>query len=165
MAVRKTKYLEKNMKDSPDKELIENELGKAPSFKFSFNDKLSIAIVVFCLAFFVIGTIFNKIEQKKAIDIAVKIASISIPEISGSQVTPFNIHAEKMTLEKASKHLNSNRQNTLSEESLDMQVWLVTMDGIWLPANVPDVVQKPYQHLSIIIDAKTGQEIYRNMQP
>ena len=56
-------------------------------------------------------------------------------------------------------------KNTLSEESLDMQVWLVTMDGIWLPANVPDVVQKPYQHLSIIIDAKTGQEIYRNMQP
>ena len=153
------------MKDSSNKELIENNLSKAPSFKFSFNDKLSIAIVAFCLAFFVIGTIFNKIEQKKAIDTALKIASISIPEISGSQVAPFNTHAEKMTLEEASKRLNSNPQNAFSGESLDMQVWLVSMDGIWLPANVPGVVQKPFQHLSIIIDAKTGQEIYRNMQP
>lgn len=153
------------MKDSSDKELIEGKSSKAPSFKFSFNDKLSIAIVAFCLVFFFIGTIFNKVEQKKAIDTAIKIASISIPEISGSQVTPSNIHAEKMTLKEASKRLNSNPQNAFSGESPDTQVWLVSMDGIWLPANVPDVVQKPYQHLSVVIDAKTGQEIYRNMQP
>ena len=140
-------------------------MSKVPSFKFSFNDKLSIAIVAFCLAFFIIGTIFNRIEQKKAIDTAVKIVSISIPEISSSQVAPFNTHAEKMTLEEASKRLNSNPKNDFSGESLDTQVWLVSMDGIWLPANVSDVVQKPYQHLSIIIDDKTGQEIYRNMQP
>ena len=90
---------------------------------------------------------------------------MSIPEISGSQVTPSNIHAEKMTLEEAAKRLNSNPQNAFSKEFTDTQVWLVSMDGIWLPAVVPGVIQKPYQHLSIVIDAKTGQEIYRNIQP
>ena len=38
-------------------------------------------------------------------DAAVKIASMSIPEISGSQVAPSNIHAEKMILEEAAKRL------------------------------------------------------------
>ena len=34
-----------------------------------------------------------------------------------------------------------------------------------LPASVPGVAQEPYQHLSIVIDAKTGLEIFRNMKP
>ena len=107
----------------------------------------------------------NEIDQQEAIDKAVEIASMSMPEISGSQVTPSKILAEKMKLEEAAKRLNTNPQNAFSEESPDAQVWLVSMDGIWLPADVPGVVQKPYQHLSIVIDAKTGLEIFRNMQP
>ena len=104
-------------------------------------------------------------NEQEAIDTAVEIASMSMPEISGSQVAPSNIHADEMTLEEAAKRLNSNPQNAFSEESPDTQVWLVSMDGIWLPADVPGVVQKPYQHLSIVIDAKTGSEIFRNVQP
>jgi len=107
----------------------------------------------------------NEIDQQEAIDKAVEIASMSMPEISGSQVTPSKILAQKMKLEEAAKRLNTNPQNAFSEESPDAQVWLVSMDGIWLPADVPGVVQKPYQHLSIVIDAKTGLEIFRNMQP
>lgn len=107
----------------------------------------------------------NVINQQEAIEAAVEIASMSMPEISGSQVAPSNIHAARMTLEEAAKRLNTNPQNAFLEEVPDTQVWLVSMDGIWLPASVPSVAQKPYQHLSIVIDAKTGLEIFRNMQP
>jgi hypothetical protein len=107
----------------------------------------------------------NEINQQEAIDTAVEIASMSMPEISGSQVAPSNIHAEKMTLEEAAKRLNSNPQYAFSTESPDTQVWLVSMDGIWLGPGAPGVVQKPYKHLSIVIDANTALEIVRNMQP
>jgi hypothetical protein len=107
----------------------------------------------------------HEIGQQEAVDRAVKIASMSIPEISGSQVAPSNISAEKMTFEEAVKCLNLNSQNDFFEVSPTTQVWLVSMDGIWLPATVPGVDQKPYQHLFLVIDAKTGLEIFRNMQP
>lgn len=107
----------------------------------------------------------HEINQQEAMDAAVKIASMSIPEISGSQVAPSNIHAEKMILEEAAKRLNSQTQDAISTESPDRQVWLVSMDGIWLPATVPGVVQKPYEHFSVVIDAETGLEIFRNVQP
>lgn len=107
----------------------------------------------------------RQLNQQEAISTAVAIAALSIPETSGSQVAPSNIRAEKMTLEGAAQRLNAKPQNAFSEESPDTQVWLVSMDGIWLPASVPGVVQKPFQHLSIVIDAKTGLEIFRNMQP
>ena len=106
----------------------------------------------------------NEINQDEAIETAAEIALLPIPEISGSQVAPSNIHAEKMAVEEAAKRLNSN-PDVFSEESPDTQVWLVLMDGVWLPASVPGVVQQPYRHLSIVIDAKTGLEIFRNMQP
>ena len=107
----------------------------------------------------------NEINQQEAIDKAVEIASMSMPEISGSQVAPSDIHAEKMTLEKAAKRLNAHSQNAFSEESPDTQVWLVSMDGIWLPPEVPGVLQKPYRHLSIVMDAQIGLEIFRNLKP
>ena len=107
----------------------------------------------------------GEMNQQEAIDTVVEIASMSMPEISGSQVTPFNIHAEKMTLEEAVKRLNINPQDVFSEDPPETQVWLVSMDGIWLPDDVPGVVQKPYQHLSLVIDAKTGLELFRKIQP
>ena len=105
----------------------------------------------------------GEMNQQEAIDTAVEIASMSMPEISGSQVTPFNIQAEKMTLEEAVKRLNINPQDVFSEDPPETQVWLVSMDGIWLPDDVPGVVQKPYQHLSLVIDAKTGLELFRKI--
>ena len=108
----------------------------------------------------------NELTQEEAIEIAVKIVSMSMPEVSGSQVAPSNIVAEKMTVKKLAKQLNLNHPyNVLSEESPDTLVWLVSMDGLWFPANVPGVIQKPFHHLFIVIDAKTGSEIFRNMQP
>lgn len=101
----------------------------------------------------------REINQQEAISTAIAIAALSIPEISGSEVAPYNIHAEKMTLEEAVKRLNPSAP----EEYLNTTVWLVTMDGLWLPATVPGVDQKPYKHLSIVLDAKTGLEIFRNI--
>ena len=108
----------------------------------------------------------NEIDQQEAIDIATEMASMSMPpEISGSQVAPSNVSAEKMTLGEAAQRINAN-DSVPSEYSLAMPVWLVSMDGIWLPATVPDLpTPEPYRRLSIIIDAKTGQEIMRNLQP
>ena len=105
----------------------------------------------------------GEMNQQEAIDTAVEIASMSMPEISGSQVTPFNIQAEKITLEEAVKRLNINPQDVFSEDPPETQVWLVSMEGIWLPGDVPGVVQKPYQHLSLVIDAKTGLELFRKI--
>ena len=107
----------------------------------------------------------REISQQGAIDVAVRIASVSMPEISGSQVAPSNIQAEKMRWEDAVKRLNLDPKNVSSETSPEAKVWLVSMDGIWLPASVPDVVQEPYRHLSLIIDPQTGLEILRNMRP
>lgn len=126
-------------------------------------EKILLSTIV--LVFLLLTGCTKGINQQEAIDTAVEIASMSIPEISGSQVTPTNIHAEKITLQEATKRLNSNPQNVFSEKTPVTEVWLVSMDGIWIPANVPGVVQKPFQHLSIVIDAKTGLEISRNMQP
>ena len=106
------------------------------------------------------------ITQQESMELAVEIASLSIPEISGSQVAPSNIHADKSTLEEAVDRINANRQNVLSDQSPDRQVWLVTMDGIWLPPNAPDLpMPEPYRHFSIILDAETGDEMLRSMQP
>jgi hypothetical protein len=105
----------------------------------------------------------REINQQEAINTAVEIASLTIPEFTGSQVAPYNIHAEKMTLEEAAKRLNTNPQSAFSKESPGTQVWLVAMDGIWWGAYAPGVVLKPYRHLSIVIDAKTGLEILREV--
>src|SRR5215211_3532548 len=97
----------------------------------------------------------NELTQEEVIEIAVKIVSMSMPEVSGSQVAPSNIVAEKMTVKELAKQLNLNHPyNVLSEESPDTHVWLVSMDGLWFPANVPGVIQKPFHHLFIVIDAK-----------
>ncbi len=109
----------------------------------------------------------NGISEQEAIDAALKIVLTSQPEISGSQVTPSNIHAEQMTLGEATKRI-SKRDNVAAGYSPDMLVWLVSMDGIWLdefprPENFP--TPEPYQHAFIIIDAKTGLDVGVSMRP
>jgi hypothetical protein len=78
----------------------------------------------------------NDIDQKKAIDAAAEIASMSMPEISGSQVPPTNIVAVKLTLEEAAKRLNSDPQEIFSDVNSNTKIWLVSMNGIWLPVRM-----------------------------
>ena len=109
----------------------------------------------------------NGISQQEAIDTALKIVSMSRPEISGSQVPPFNVHAEQMTLGEATKRISENN-DVASGYTPDMLVWLVTLDGVWLdefprPSDLP--TPEPYRHSAIIIDAKTGLEIESSAHP
>ena len=109
----------------------------------------------------------NGISKQEAIDIALKIASMSRPEMSGSQVTPSNVHAEQMTLGEAIRRIREN-SDVPTGYAPDMFVWLVTMDGVWLdefprPTDLP--TPEPYRHFIIIIDAKTGLEIEGSARP
>ena len=101
------------------------------------------------------------LNQQEAIEAALKIASMSQPEISGAQVTPSNVQAELMTLGKAVKRIQEDNSVATGDDP-EKLVWLVTMDGIWLdefplPTGMP--TPEPYHHFAIIIDQKTGWEI------
>src|SRR5262245_3505413 len=113
------------------------------------------------------STTKDRISEQEAIDTALKSASVSRLEISGSQVTPSNVHAERMTLGEAVKRIDE-KNSVAAGYSPDMLVWLVTMDGVWLdgfprPTDLP--TPEPYQHFIIILDAKTGLEIESSARP
>lgn len=118
-----------------------------------------------CWLFIFLSACGNKIlDKQEVIDIALEIASSSMPEYSSSQIPPLNIYAEQMTLLEAGNLFDS--KITLFNNSPELSVWVVRMDGIWLPVDVPDLpMQEPYRHLYIVIDAKTGLEVFRNLQP
>ena len=107
------------------------------------------------------------LNQQEVIDAALKIASMSQPEISGAQVTPSNVHAELMTLGKAVKRIQEDNSVATGDDP-EKLVWLVTMDGIWLdefplPTGLP--TPEPYHHFTYIIDQKTGLEIESSGHP
>jgi len=107
------------------------------------------------------------LNQQEAIDAAVKIALMSQPEISGSQVPPYNVHAEQMTLAKAVKRIQEDNSVATGYDP-EMLVWLVTMDGIWLdefpiPTGMPTI--EPYHRFDMIIDQRTGLEIESSGHP
>jgi hypothetical protein len=109
----------------------------------------------------------SSISKQEAIDTAIEIASMSRPEISGSQITPYNITSERMTLEKAVKHIDSSNEVAAGYDP-DMTVWFVRMEGIWLdefprPEGFPTPV--PYHHYAVILDAKTGLDIEVSASP
>ena len=67
----------------------------------------------------------KELNQQEAIDIAVKIVSNSEPEISGSQVSPSNIVAEKMTVNELVKRLDWKQpHNVLSD--ISPCLWMVS---------------------------------------
>jgi hypothetical protein len=108
------------------------------------------------------NTTKETISKQEAMDVALKSASVSRPEMSGSQVTPSNVKAEQMTLIEAVKRIDANNDSVAAGYSPDMLVWLVTMDGLWLaefprPTAVP--APEPYRHVMIILDAESGLEI------
>jgi hypothetical protein len=106
-------------------------------------------------------------QQQAAMDTGLKIASMSRPEMSGSQVAPTNVQAEQMTLAKAIKRVRENG-DVATGYTPDTLVWLVTMDGVWLdefPRPAGSLTPQPYRHILIIIDAKTGLEIESSAHP
>jgi hypothetical protein len=109
----------------------------------------------------------SSISKQEAIDTAIEIASMSRPEISGAQITPYNIILERMTLAKAVKHINSSNGVAAGYDP-DMTVWFVQMEGIWSdefprPQGFPTPV--PYHHYAVILDANTGLDIEVSASP
>lgn len=107
------------------------------------------------------------VNQQQAIDAALKIAAMPHPEISGPQVTPFNVHAEQMTLDQAENRIQEGNRVPAGYDP-KMLVWLVSMDGVWLdefPLPTGAVTPEPYHHFTIIIEQKTGLEVESSAHP
>ena len=107
------------------------------------------------------------ISEQEAIRIAVESASMSRPELGGSQTPPTNLHAEQMTLAEAVRQIDESN-SVAAGYSADMPVWLVTMEGNWLneAPRLTDVpTPEPYHRFLLIIDAKTGSEIESAARP
>ena len=56
------------------------------------------------------NTTYEEISELEAIDAALESASMSRPELSGSQVTPSHVQAERMTLGEAVKRIDENNR-------------------------------------------------------
>ncbi|HLO30746.1 MAG TPA: hypothetical protein VK249_16490 [Anaerolineales bacterium] len=107
------------------------------------------------------------ISEQEAIDIALKLAAMSRPEMSGSLVAPSNVQAEQMRLAEAIKRISKN-SDAPAGYTPDNLVWLVTMDGLWLDefgSPTDSATQEPYHHFITILDAKSGLEIESAAHP
>jgi len=108
------------------------------------------------------------ISEQQAIDTALRSASFSRPEVSGALVTPMAVQAEQLMLAEAATRVDSGADFGTAYK-LEMPVWLVTMEGLWMPdglaLSVTPVVTETYHHFAIILDAVTGQEIFSSLQP
>jgi hypothetical protein len=107
------------------------------------------------------------ISQQEAIDIALKISSMPQPEISGALTKPVNIQAERTTLAIATKRLMGT-DSVGAGYSLDMTVWLITMDGTWtdeFPRETDLPTPEPYHHYGVILNASTGEDILTSAHP
>ncbi len=107
------------------------------------------------------------ITRQQAIDIAVKSASLSRPEVSAALEPLTNIKAEQMLLWQAMYRMTGSA-NIPNGYLPGAPVWYVTMDGLWqdeMPA--PGITPVPgyYRHAMEIIDALTGMEIEGGMRP
>ena len=107
------------------------------------------------------------ISRQAAIDIALKIASTSQPEMSGALVTPEAVRAELTTLVTATRRLTGS-DSVGAGYSPDMAVWLITMDGTWTdefprPTDMP--APEPYHHYGVILDASSGESISISARP
>jgi len=89
------------------------------------------------------------ISKKEVVDTALEIASTSRPEISGAQITPYNITSEQMTLNEAVKHIDSKDEVAVGYNP-DLTVGFVRMEGIWLD-EFQDRRAFQYQRLIIIM--------------
>lgn len=136
-----------------------------PSIRGIFNIVIACVLLAGCnLKIVTSGTYISKQE---AIDAALEIASTSRPELSGAQVTPTQITAQQMTLDKAVKQINPEHEVAVGYNP-DMIVWFVKMEGIWLdefPRPVDFPTPAPYHHYAVILDAKTGLGIEVSASP
>ncbi len=107
------------------------------------------------------------ISRQQAIDIAVKTASMSAPEISGALEPLTNIRAEQIALHEAEQRIPVQGSFPLGYTGIT-PVWYVTMDGLWqneAAAPGATAVPSPYHHAILVLDAVTGDEIHHMLTP
>ncbi len=107
------------------------------------------------------------ISEEQAINIAVKDASTSRPELSAAQSPPAIIGTTQMNL-AAAERLLTGRAGVPTAYDPNMIVWVVSMEGIWLdlaprPEGFP--MPEPYRHFAVIINSRTGQVIGASARP
>jgi hypothetical protein len=106
------------------------------------------------------------IARQQAIDIAVKSASMSRPEVSPALTKPGNIQAEQISLGEAMRRAGNGEIRCAACASTP--VWFITMDGLWedeMPAPGVTAIPGYYHHATEIIDAVTGKEINGSLRP
>jgi hypothetical protein len=114
-----------------------------------------------------IATPVPLISRQAAIDIALKVASTSHPEMSGALTAPENIQAELTTLVTATRRLTGS-DSVDAGDNPDMAVWLVTMDGTWtdeFPRQTGVPAPEPYHHYGVILNARSGESISISARP
>jgi len=107
------------------------------------------------------------ITREQAIATAFKIASTSVPEISGALVAPSNVQAKLITLGQAMQQMFGNADAPRGYAA-DMPVWYVTMDGLWAnQAQAPGITaaQMPYHHYIVVLVASNGMQIEGSLRP
>ncbi len=105
-------------------------------------------------------------SREQAIEIAVKSASMSRPEVSPALTAPTNIQAERMSLAEAMRLAND--RNIRCTQCASVPVWYITMDGLWrdeMPAPGVTVTPGYYHHATVILDAVTGNEFSSSLRP
>ncbi len=109
------------------------------------------------------------ISRQQAIEIAVKSASMSRPEVSPAIATPSNIRAEQMLLWQAMYRATGSPDLPYGYVMPGAPVWYVTMDGLWQVEAAPPGLTPPpssyLHHATEIIDAVTGMEIDGSLRP
>src|SRR5512146_724982 len=71
------------------------------------------------------------ISRERAIELAVKGASMSRPEVSGALAAPSNIQAERMLLWQAMYKTTGSPSLPYGYVMPGAPVWYVIMDGLW----------------------------------
>jgi hypothetical protein len=107
------------------------------------------------------------LTREQAIEIAVKSASMSRPEVSPALVAPTNVQAERTTLGDALRRAGHGNDIRCARCAA-WPAWYVTMDGLWQDqASAPDVTPTPgtYRHAIVILDAIGGSELSSTLKP
>lgn len=106
-------------------------------------------------------TLAGLLNERRAIDAVLRMATMDQPEIEVTLVKPTNIQAKQTTLAKAF-------QETLPDSTLPLEyspsapVWVITMEGEWkegFPFPTGTNTPEPYHHFYVILDAKSGSAI------
>ena len=98
----------------------------------------------------------------QAVGIALNIASQPQPELNLTLATPTVISSELMTLREALQRATDS-DSVPSGMEPGSPVWFVTLRGEWVsafPRPTREATQEPYRHMSIVIDAESGDMLF-----